>query len=319
MTSRPCVILTEPIAHECRAWLAERAEVIDAPAPQIELLRRAEALIVRTYTKVDGDLLASAPGLKVVGRAGVGLDNVDLAACAARSVRVVHTPDANSEAVCELVWALILDEIRPRERVREAPDDQSWRELRASLVGDRQLSRLTLGVYGLGRAGKRVARVGRAFGMETLYTDLLEIPDHERQGARPVDPDELLEKSDVVTLHVDGRPENRHLIDAEALLRLKQDVIFVNASRGFVVNEAALAERLVACPAMRACLDVLDPEPPEVGNPLLGLPNARVTPHIGAATRIAHENMSWVVRDVWRVLQGASPEHEARVAGAPAR
>lgn len=315
MADKPIVIQTEHLDAQAAAWLAERVNLFDVPFAETARLHAAlpaaEALVVRTYTKVDAGLLAIAPRLKVVARAGVGLDNIDVEACRARGVQVVYTPDANSSAVVELVFAVLLDAIRPRLFLDKPLDAAAWANLRKELLGRRQLETMTLGVLGLGRVGSRVARVGAAFGMTVLYHDLREIPESSRFGARPVTFERLLAESDALTLHVDGRASNRHLMGQQQFERLKLDTILVNASRGMVIDHAALARFLTANSSASAILDVHEPEPIAPDNPLLGLKNAHLMPHIGAATAKAHENMSWVVRDVWRVLEGHAPEHPA--------
>lgn len=316
MFDRPLVIQTEHLDETAAAWLAERCELV-ACAPEEEprfgeLLGRASGLVIRTYTRVDAGLLARAPRLKVVGRAGVGLDNVDLAACAAAGVAVVHTPAANTRAVVEYVVALLLDELRPRVALGTALDVKAWKQLRAGLIAPRQLAGLTLGIVGFGRIGSQVGRVGGALDMRVIYHDLVDVPEASRGGATPVSLEALLEGSDVVTVHVDERPANRHLFGAGQFARCRPDLVFINASRGFVVDAVALSRFLKTNPEARAALDVHEPEPFGPAYPLLGLPNARLSPHLAAATALAHANMSWVVRDVWRVLSGEPAEFQAK-------
>jgi D-3-phosphoglycerate dehydrogenase len=312
---KPLVIQTEQLDAEAGAWLAERAELVVCPSEDRDrffpLLARAEGMVIRTYTRIDRELLDRAPRLRVVARAGVGLDNVDLAACRARGVTVVSTPDANTRAVVEFVFTLLFDALRPRQYVETPLDVRAWKGAREQLIAPRQLSALTLGVVGLGRIGSRVARAGAAFDMRVLYNDLLEIPADQRRGALPVGFEQLLEESDIITLHVDSRPTNRHLVSSPQLARCKPDVILVNTSRGFVLDAAAAGAFLRAHPRALALLDVHDPEPFDASYPLLGLANARLTPHIAAATAVAHRNMSWVVRDLWLVLNGEPPMHPA--------
>lgn len=312
--SKPIVIQCEELDEAAAAWLGERCELhkVGADEPKFDgLLARAVGLVVRTYTKVDGVMLARGPGLKVVGRAGVGLDNIDVPACRARGVEVVHTPDANTRAVVELATAFMLDALRPRVYLDTALDMKAWRALRGELLAPRQLADLTLGILGMGRVGTSMARVGAAFNMRVLYNDLREIPAAVRCGAAPAAVDELFSRSDILTVHIDDRAENRHFIDAGRLRRLPRGCVFINAARGFVVDPGALRAWLLADASARAVLDVHEPEPFGAEYPLLGMKNARLTPHIGAATGTAHRNMSWVVRDVWRVLSGERPEFPA--------
>lgn len=314
--SKPLVVQTEDLDAEPAAWLAERCELVVCPSTEPrfwELLGRAAGLVVRTYTRVDRAMLALAPQLKVVGRAGVALENIDVPACRERGVRVVHTPGANTRAVVEFVTALMLDALRPRLFLEAAVQAERWHELRRIYVGKRQLDELTLGIYGFGRIGSAVARVGAALDMRVIYNDLLEIPESRRAGAEPVSPGRLLAESDILSVHVDYRPENRHLLNAAAFEVMKPDALFINTSRGFVVDPAALRAHLLANPSARAMVDVHDPdEPVTPAYPLLGVPGARITPHLASGTQKAKRNMSWVVRDVWRVLSGETPECEAR-------
>lgn len=314
--SRPLVIQTEHLDAGPAAWLAERCELVKRGAGEpgfAELLARAEGLVIRTYTTVDAPMLAGGPNLKVVGRAGVGLDNVDLAACAARGVTVCNTPDANSTAVVEYVLALMLDATRPRVSLERPVNAPEWKRLRAENQASRQLCEMTLGIWGMGRIGTRVARVAAAIGMKIVYNDLLEVPVERRGGggAEPVSAAELCARADVLTVHVDGRKSNRGLVGAAAFGRMKKDVLFINAARGFIVDAAALAAFLRANPEAQGALDVHEPEPFGADYPLLGLPNARLLPHLASCTATAQTNMSWVVRDVWRVLNGEKPEFPA--------
>lgn len=312
---KPLVIQTEHLDPEAAAWLAERAELVVCPSEDRErflpLLARAEGLAIRTYTRVDKALLDAAPRLRVVARAGVGLDNVDLEACRARGITVVSTPEANTRAVAEFVFALLFDALRPRMYLQAALAVRAWKESRQGLIAPRQLSTLTMGIVGLGAIGSQVARAAAALEMPAIYHDLVEIPESNRWGAIPVPFAQLLSESDIITLHVDARPTNRRLVSAPELARCKPEVVLVNTSRGFVVDAADLGAFLRAHPHALALLDVHDPEPFDASYPLLGLPNARLTPHIAAATATAHRNMSWVVRDLWRVLSGEAPHHPA--------
>lgn len=314
MPERPLVIQAEELDDSASAWLAERCEVevcASGDARFAGLLRRASGLVVRTYTRVDPAMLADAPALRVVGRAGVGLDNIDVAACRGRGVEVVYTPDANTRAVVELVTALLLDAVRPRVFLDRALGLKEWKSLRQELVGEAQLADMTLGILGFGRVGSSMARVGSALNMRVLYHDIRAIDAQSRHGAQPVSAEELFTLSDIVTVHIDERASNRGFVGAALLGLMKGGAIFVNASRGFVVDGDALAGWLRRNPAGRAILDVHEPEPFGADYPLLSLGNAYLTPHIGAATRTAHRNMSWVVRDVWKVLQGEVPDWPA--------
>jgi len=312
----PLVLQTEALSPEAREWIAERCDYRVTPFAEAEfarLLPEAEGLVIRTYTMVTRELLERAPKLRVVGRAGVALENVDLEACRERGVVVVHAPTSNSQAVVEYVTGQILGELRPRTFLDHAVDLPEWERMRAELTVPRQLSDMTLGILGLGRIGSRVGEVATAIGMRVIANDIREIDPVKRGGAEMVDLDTLRAESDVLTIHIDTRPSNRNFVNAPFLAPLKEDVLLINAARGFVLDERALAAFLRGHADAHAVLDVHEPEPFTADNPLLGLPNAKLAPHMAACTLTAKNNMSWVVRDVWRVLCGEVPEFPAPI------
>ena len=315
MTQQHTVIQSEHLSDEAAAWLSEHCNLIRCAyddARFAHVLSQAHGLVVRTYTHVDAALIACAGRLRVVGRAGAGLDNIDLEACRARNVEVVYTPDANTQAVVEYLFGLLAHVVRPRVRVSEVLELPAWRLVRSATVAQRQMSELTLGILGLGRVGKRVAQVAAALGFaDVLYHDIVGISPGDRAGATPVAVADLFTSSDVVTVHVDGRPSNRGAVSSERIGTMKPEVVFVNTSRGFVVDNVALAAFLRSHPKATALVDVHEPEPFGADYPLLGLPNARLYPHLGASTRRADENMSWVVKDIMAVLEGRPPRHRA--------
>lgn len=314
VTARTVVIVTEELADEPAAWLGERCEMVTAPPDASDFALaapQAAGLVVRTATRVDSSLLDRLPSLRVVGRAGVGLDSIDLEACRQRGVRVVSTPDANTQAVVEYTTALLCDALRPRLFLEHAVDDREWRDLREDVVGLWQMDELQLGILGLGRIGSRMAQVAAAIGFEVIYNDLVEVPQTRRHGARSVAVDELFAESDVVTLHCDGRAANRGFVGPRLIESMRPDVLLINTSRGFVIDERALAAFMRVNPGATAILDVQSQEPFPPDYPLLGLPNVHLAPHLASRTVRAMEAMSWVVRDVWAVLQGRGPLHAA--------
>lgn len=309
------VLVTEGSDAAPLEWLRTRVRVVEAPAsdPQFgSLLAMAEGLLVRTYTKVDEKLLALAPRLKVVGRGGVGLENIDVPACRRRGIEVVFTPDANTLAVGDFVFGAILQLLRPwapfRERVYEP---REFKRIRDSVRG-RQLNELTLGILGMGRVGRRVGHIAaNGFGMRVIYNDLLDVAPHLNFPAEPVEKEALYRESDILSLHVDMRPGNENMVGKEQLAMLKPSALLINTSRGEVLDAAALADALRAGRLAGAALDVYAPEPPKADFPLLGVPNALLTPHMAARTYTAIANMSWVVRDVVAVLEGNAPKYPA--------
>ncbi len=310
------ILVTEPLVEAPLDWLRGQAEVIEAsPTSQAfaERAHQATGLVVRTYTNVNESLLARLPRLRVVGRAGVGVDNIDLAACTARNISVVHTPDANTQAVVEYVVCLLADALRPRTLLDRAVSLEEWESLRSRTAPARQMSEMTLGILGLGRIGSRIAAVAGAIGFRVLFNDLLSKDPRECHGATAVTLEQLCRDSDVLTLHIDGRPSNRRFVSERLIHLLRDDVTLLNTCRGMVIDEMALARFLATHPRARASLDVHDPEPFTSDSPLLGLANALLAPHLASRTSTAMTNMSWVVRDVVAVLQGRAPTHQARV------
>lgn len=310
------VLVSERLDENAARWLAERASVVFVPVGDrdrlLAELATADALVIRTYTQVDGELLDRAPALRVVGRCGVGLENVDLGACRRRGIRVVYTPDANTEAVVQYVFALVLDAVRPRRDLLAGATPDEFHERRTTDVG-RELGELTLGILGMGRIGRRVAEVARGFRMPLVWNDLLSAEELGIAAEGAVPKEELWPLSDVLTVHVDGRAENRRLIDGTVLERLKPDCLLINAARGLIVDADALAAWAdrVRPSGGRAILDVHDPEPPSADYALWNRPNVRLLPHLASRTDRALANMSGVVRDVVRVLDGKTPEYAA--------
>jgi phosphoglycerate dehydrogenase-like enzyme len=308
------VAVTEPLTEECLRWLRERVSVTEAAPgdPAFEAMADSlEGLVVRTLTRVDRTLLQRLPRLRVVARAGVGLDNIDLPACRERGIEVVHTPDANTQAVVEYVLCLLCDALRPRLFLERPVDTQAWERTRAEVCGERQMDELTLGILGFGRIGSRVAQVARAIGFRVLYNDLLTLAPPMRHGAEPVSAEDLFARSDVITLHIDGRPGNRRFVNASLIKHMRPEALLLNTCRGFVLDHEALADFLRVNPGAQALLDVHEPEPFTADHPLLGMRNAHLAPHLASRTRSAMDRMSWVVRDAVAVLEGRKPEFAA--------
>lgn len=306
MPTPPRVLVCEPIDPDALAWLAERCEVLEtSPADPdfADALATTIGIVVRTYTQVTPDLLNAAPKLRAVARAGVGLDNIDLAACAARGVTVVHTPGANTRAVVELTTAFMLDRARPRPAAPIGADLNAWRDHRKANLAPTQLAGATLGIVGMGRVGAAIAHIGLALNMSVLWNDLLDDPEPgPPEGATRAPLTDTLAAADILTLHVDDRPTNADLFGEAQFDQLKPSAHFINTCRGFVVDRVALRRWLNANPGAYASLDVHTPEPIVADDPLVGAPNARLTAHLGAATAQAHANMSWVVKDLLRAL-----------------
>ena len=309
------VLMTEGSDARPLEWLRQHARVIEIryDDPKLaEFLPLADGMVVRTYTKVNEAMLSSAPRLKVVGRGGVGLENIDVAACRRRGIEVVYTPDANTLAVGDFVFGAILQLIRPWAPFRETVySPQQFKDIRNTQRG-RQLNELTLGILGMGRVGKRVGHIAaNGFGMRVIYNDLLSDVGALDFPATAVDKPTLYRESDILSLHVDMRPGNELLVGQDQLDLMKPESILINTSRGEVLDVQALYKALKNGKLHAAMLDVFDPEPPGADFPLVELSNVLLTPHMAARTYTAIENMSWVVRDVVAVLEGRAPQYPA--------
>jgi phosphoglycerate dehydrogenase-like enzyme len=308
------VVLAEGLHEECATWLREQlppgSRVVFAGAdgePSLnELLPVAHALVVRTYTKVDAALLARAPLLKVIGRAGAGLENINVQACQSAGVQVVSTPDANTQAVAEYVWGLILHHFRPHSELPRQCSAHTFHSLRQTEIG-REVAELTLGIVGMGRIGKRVACIAHAVGMKVLACDLL--PESDIRAGLPAVPfafvrhADVYSGSDVISVHADGRAGNMKMLGAAEFALMRPDAVFINAARGLLVDHDSLAAWLQRNNSAHVYLDVHDPEPPPPDYPLWNLPNATLLPHQASRSHSALLRMSWVVRDVLKVLQ----------------
>lgn len=311
--SKPVVVVTEGSDARPLAWLKEQVEVLEVPLSDPNLdaaLARAEGLVIRTYTKVTEAFLARCPKLRVVGRGGVGVENIDVKACRARGIEVVFTPDANTLAVGDFVFGYMLQLLRPwgffPGRVYEPAEFKRIRETQRG----RQLNELMLGILGMGRVGRRVSHIGAlGFGMKVIYNDLLDVSAQLDFPATAVDKPTLFAQADVLSIHVDMRPGNENLVAAPQLAMMKPEAILINTSRGEVLDAQALADAVRGKRLAGAAIDVYWPEPPKPDFPLVGLPNVLLSPHMAARTYTAIENMSWVVRDVVAVLQGQKPRY----------
>jgi phosphoglycerate dehydrogenase-like enzyme len=312
----PIVLVTEGSDPKPLDWLCQHARVCETPYddPNIDKhLAQAEGMVVRTYTRVNADLLAKAPNLKVVGRGGVGLENIDVPACRARGVEVVYTPDANTLAVGDFVFGYALQLLRPWNFFKNSVyDPKEFKRIRNTVRGV-QLNELTIGILGMGRVGKRVGHIAaHSFGMRVLYNDILDIkPESLPFPAHRVEKEQLYRESDILSLHVTMIPGNENLIARDQLAMMKPTAILINTSRGEVLDAAALRDAIVAKKIAGAALDVFHPEPPGPEFPLLGFDNVLLTPHLAARTYTALENMSWVVRDIVEVLNGRKPRYPA--------
>jgi D-3-phosphoglycerate dehydrogenase len=276
----------EDVAYDLRLDL-NKEELLD-------IIAGYDALIVRSGTKVDADVLAAGSNLKVVGRAGMGVDNIDIRAATARGIIVMNTPQANSIATAEQTIALMLAVSRYTAEAHESLSKGEWR--RSDFVGQ-QLYRKVLGVIGFGRIGRLVAARAQGFAMEILAYDPYISEDVARElGVTLVDLDDLLVQSDYITLHTVVSPETTKMINAETISKMKPGAIIVNVSRGKLIDESALADALKSGHLKAAALDVFVEEPPS-DSPLIGLPNVLHTPHLGASSIEAQRDVATQIAD----------------------
>jgi glyoxylate reductase len=307
------VFISNSLPAEARHLIPAEIEVdyneTDQPLSKAELMRRLhgkDGLICHIISTIDDEVLASSPGLKVVSNVAVGYNNIDVAAAQRRGVVVTNTPDVLTETTADFAWALLMAAAR---RVVEADHyvrSDQWKVWKWDLLWGVDIHGKTLGVVGFGRIGRAVARRGRGFGMRVLYHDTVRADaSTERElNATPTDLETLLRESDFVSLHTVLSPDTRHLIDERTLRLMKKTAVLINAARGPVVDEAALARALSEHWIAGAGLDVFEEEP-RVYPGLLALRNVTLAPHIASAshdTRIAMATLA--VRNCLAVLGG---------------
>lgn len=277
----------------------------------VQSMGDVDALLVRTDARVTRRVLENAPRLRVIGRGGTGLDNIDLQAARERGISVVYTPAAATDAVADLTVGMMIALLRQVTLVDGLVRAGRFDEARAQNIGA-ELSTLTLGIVGMGRIGKAVGRRCRlGFGMTVLYNDIVE-PGPLTFEATSASKEELFARCDVVSLHVPLTRETRGMISADALALFKHTAILINTARGAVVDDVALAGALRSAALGGAALDVFDPEPLPPDHPLLSAPHTVLTPHIGARTVGSLSRMNDVVHDVLAVLEGRAPRYPAR-------
>jgi len=303
------VLVTDGLEADALATLrtANEVDVDEVDAKRLlEIVGAYDALIVRGRTKVTKAVIARATRLKIVGRAGVGVDNIDVGAATARKILVVNAPTSSTTSVAELTIGHMLSLYRHLAQSDRGVKEGRWEK--KALEG-RELAGKVLGLVGSGRIGAEVAKRATAFGMRVLaYDPYLRQENGDRLGIELVDKIRLLEEADVVSVHAALTPETRHLVGAKELSLMKRTAILVNCARGEIVNEAALADALKAGAISGAALDVFEKEPPE-GSPILSAPNVVFTPHLGASTREAQDRAgAIIVEQVIEALSGQRPE-----------
>lgn len=288
------IVVAERVAAEGISLLVTAGhEMVDlVGATESDLLaamKEADGLVVRSQVQVDAALIAAAPKLRVIGRAGVGIDNIDVAAATARKIAVVNAPSGNTVAAAEQTLALMLGVARHIAAADASMRAGMWERKRLHGI---ELHRKSLGIVGFGRVGRAVAQRAAAFGMKILAHDPL-VPEAQiaAAGAKPLSFEELLAQADVVTLHAPATRGGAPLIGARELGTMRRGAIIINVARGSLIDEGALAAALSEGTIAGAGIDVFAAEPP-TGSPLLTAPNTLLTPHLGASTAEAQVAVS---------------------------
>jgi lactate dehydrogenase-like 2-hydroxyacid dehydrogenase len=302
MAERPRVFVSRIIPDEGLRLLADATEADiwdgDLPPARAELLRRVAGcggVLTLLTDRVDDEFLdAAGPQLRVVSNYAVGFDNIDVPACTRRGIPVGNTPGVLTDTTADLAWALLMAAARRLPEGDRYVRDGRWKTWGPLLLLGPDVHGSTIGIVGFGRIGQAVARRAAGFGMTVLYHDVNRLPDAvtEPLGASYVPLEELLARSDFVSLHVNLTAETRRLINDRTLALMKPTAVLVNTSRGPVVDQRALADALRGGVIWAAGLDVTDPEPIPMDDPLVGLDNCLIVPHIASASRATRGKMA---------------------------
>jgi D-3-phosphoglycerate dehydrogenase len=312
MGSKFKVLLYETMHAEGTMLLAEKCELVYAKSFEethlITLVHDVDAIVIRANGAVSREIINAAPRLKVIGRHGVGLDGIDLAAAKERGIKVVYTPVANTESVAEHFFALALMLAKRMKQGDIAVRQGNWKA-RYELIGT-ELRGKTLGVLGFGRIGRQTARIGHyGFSMPVVYYDVIGYPDAEAElKAVRVPMEEVCRRADFISVNLPLLPATRGCINAGLISHMKTSAILMNMARGPIWKEADVLEALKTGRIAAAGADVFEEEPTPGSNPLFSMDNFVATPHMAAHTNEGMARMSLVARDVLAVLEGRSPE-----------
>ena len=312
---RPKVLIspdTMNIPEDVSDILKGYADVEYVKRPYDDKLEGVVAIIVGTEP-INAEFLDKAFGLKLVARFGVGYDSVDVEECTRRGIMVTHTPEVLSSGVADHTWAMILGHSR-HIPLADSHARNRWAKREGSVPFGWDTEGKTLGILGLGRIGLEVLKRSRGFPLKVIYHDLIRRERYEEEyGVEYVGFDELLERSDILTVHVDLNPSSRSIFGANEFEKMKPTSVIVNTSRGPVINEPALIDALREGKIGGAALDVFETEPTPLDNPLLSMPNVLATPHIASASWETRRKMA--VRSTGNVLsylKGERPPHIVR-------
>jgi glyoxylate reductase len=307
MPTRPKVFVARIIPDDGLRKVTEATDATvwqdDLPPPRDELLRSVEGcdgVLTLLTDRVDAEFLDRAgKQLKVVSNYAVGFDNIDVPECTRRGIPVGNTPGVLTETTADLAFALVMAAARRLAEGDRYVRAGKWKTWGPMLLMGPDVHGATIGIVGFGRIGQALAKRAAGFGMTILYHDVAQLPDDVTRplGATYVSMDELLKRSDFVSLHVNLTPETTHLIDAAALRQMKKSAVLVNTSRGPVVDGRALFEGLRDGEIFAAALDVTEPEPLPADDPLLSLDNCLIVPHIASASRATRGKMAEMAAD----------------------
>ncbi len=294
----PKILISEKIDPVCPKLFQEAGFTVDIrpglnPEELAGIIGEYDGLVVRSSTKVTADLLKHATRLKVVGRAGAGVDTIDVPAATAAKVIVMNTPGQNANGVAELAFCLMLSLVRHVVTGCVALRAGRWEK---NALSGTELGGKTLGLVGLGAIGRRMTALAQGFGMTVLaYDPLLKAEQIQAAGAKPATFEEILSASDFVSLHLPKTKETANLFDTKVIGKMKKGAILINCARGGLVDEAAVGEALKSGQLSGAAFDVFDAEPAPADHPLLSLPNFIATPHLGASTAESQVNVAVAV------------------------
>jgi len=292
------VLVSDNLAVEGIELLKESPDITVDVKPKLELqelisqIGKYDALVVRSATKVTREVIDAAKNLKVIGRAGVGVDNIDVESASKRGILVMNTPGGNTISAAEHTMSMLLALSRCIPQANISLKSRQWEKKK--FLGT-EIFKKTLGIIGVGRIGGEVAKRAQSFGMDIIAYDPFISKAHAREvGVKLVSFQELITQADYITIHVPLTPETKHIINRETINQMKEGVKIINCARGGIIDEAALAEAVKSGKVGGAALDVFENEPP-FDSPVLGLENIIVTPHLGASTEEAQIN---VARDI---------------------
>jgi D-3-phosphoglycerate dehydrogenase len=294
------VLISEALAPEASEILRREPEIqVDERGVLkrdeiVPIIGEYDALIVRSGTKVTEEVIAAATKLKVIGRAGIGVDNIDVAAATRRGIVVMNTPGGNNVTTAEHAISMLLACARHIPQANASLRAGKWE--RSKFLGS-EVTGKTLGVLGLGNIGRVVADRGNGLQMKVIAYDPFVTEENKPLAVELVTLDELLERSDFITVHVPLTNDTKNLIDAAALAKTKPGVRIVNCARGGIVDEVALAESIRSGHVAGAAFDVFAEEPPKADHPLIGLPQVVATPHLGASTGEAQTNVAVAIAE----------------------